>query len=241
MKAAWLPLAFLALGTLACDALPGKPREEDRYVEPAQVSDFEALYALNCSGCHGLEGRQGPATPLNDPLYLAIAPTAEIERSIRDGVEDTPMPAFARSQGGTLTDVQVAILAEGLAKHWGKPVTGPLPSYRSAQEGDATRGQASFRVFCAACHGAAGQGGERAGSVVDPSLLALTSDQGLRTTVIAGRPDLDMPAFDAYVEGRAMQEAEISDVVAWLISQRVEYPGQPYPEENPNASPQGGR
>ena len=31
------------------------------------------------------------------------------------------------------------------------------------------------------------------GSIVDPSYLALVSDQSLRSTIIAGRPDLGMP------------------------------------------------
>ena len=76
-------------------------------------------------------------------------------------------------------------------------------------------------------HGADGRGGE-AGSVVDPSFLALVSDQMLRTSVIAGRPDLGKPDWRGNSPTRAMTNQEISDVVAWMAAKRVPFPGQPY-------------
>ena len=45
-------------------------------------------------------------------------------------------------------------------------------------------------------------------------------NQGLRTTVIAGRVDLGMPDWRGLVPGRPMSSQEIADVVAWLISHR---------------------
>ena len=67
---------------------------------------------------------------------------------------------------------------------------------------------------------AEGKGGEKGASVVDPSYLALVSDQGLRTAVIAGRADLGMPDWRGYVPGHPMNDEEIADVVAWLASHR---------------------
>jgi hypothetical protein len=55
---------------------------------------------------------------------------------------------------------------------------------------------------------------------VDGSYLSLVSDQGLRTIVIAGRPDLGAPDWRGNVRGRAMTAQDISDVVAWLSAQR---------------------
>jgi hypothetical protein len=57
---------------------------------------------------------------------------------------------------------------------------------------------------------------------VDGSYLALVSDQGLRTTVIAGRPDLGAPDWRGNVRGSAMTSQDVSDVVAWLSAQRPE-------------------
>jgi hypothetical protein len=47
--------------------------------------------------------------------------------------------------------------------------------------------------------------------------------------VIAGRPELGAPDWRGDVEGRPMSAQDISDVVAWLSSQRPQLPGQPYP------------
>jgi hypothetical protein len=69
-----LLVAFMILVlTAACDRLPGKPKLEERWKPGTEVTDFSQLYAQNCSGCHGADGRLGAARPLNDPLYLALA------------------------------------------------------------------------------------------------------------------------------------------------------------------------
>ena len=91
------------------------------------------------------------------------------------------------------------------------------------------RGAQIYGTFCASCHGPEGKGGPKGSSIVDGSYLGLVSDQGLRTTVIAGRPDLGQPDWRGYVAGRSMSSQDVSDVVAWLASQRPQYPGQPYP------------
>jgi cytochrome c5 len=140
------------------------------------------------------------------------------------------MPAFARRAGGPLTNAQIDVLVRGLRRRWSKPGTvaaAGSPPY-AAPPGDAARGRDAYAVYCASCHGRDGKGGRRGGSVVDGAYLALVSDQGLRTTVIAGRPALGMPDFRSYVPGRPMSAGEIADVVAWLAAQRPEYSGQPY-------------
>src|SRR2546427_39955 len=91
------------------------------------------------------------------------------------------------------------------------------------------RGAAVYQTYCASCHGAGGRGGEKAGSIVDGSFLALVSNQSLRTMVIVGRPDLGVPDFRGNLPGRAMSSDEVSDVVAWLSAQRTQVAGRPYP------------
>ena len=68
------PAGLCALLLLGCEAMPGRPNPADRYVVPAQVTAFGALYRQYCAGCHGTDGRLGAARPLNDALYLALAP-----------------------------------------------------------------------------------------------------------------------------------------------------------------------
>ena len=105
--------------------------------------------------------------------------------------------------------------------------------------GDPQRGADVYRTYCSSCHGADGRGGSKASSIVDGSYLALVSDQQLRTIVIAGRPELGAPDWRGDVAGRPMSAQEVSDVVAWLSSQRPKFPGQPYPIASMNLG-QGG-
>lgn len=211
-----------------CEAMPGKPKPSPHDVLPSQVVAFDALYARHCAGCHGAEGRLGPARPLNDPVYLALVPRERLRHVIARGVAGTSQPAFAQSAGGELTDTQVDALVQGLIATWDRPDAArdaALPPYDSAP-GDAGRGKAVYAAACAGCHGPEGHGGPKGGPVVDPSYLALVSDQGLRATVIAGRPDLGMPDWRGYVPGQPLTRQQISDVVAWLVAQRRPVPGR---------------
>jgi cytochrome c oxidase cbb3-type subunit III len=225
----FLALMILALAT-GCDRLPGKPTPEERWKAATEVTDFSQIYARNCSGCHGADGRLGAARPLNDPLYLALASDATLRSMIAHGVPGTSAPAFAQQAGGNLTDKQVDLLVEGMRSKWGKAEnfnSVALPPYslqdaiaKGAGPGDSQRGAVAYQTYCAQCHGKDGSGGPKGGSVANPAYLALVSDQALRTAVIVGRSDLGMPDWRANIPGRPMSAQEISDVVAWLASHR---------------------
>jgi cytochrome c oxidase cbb3-type subunit 3/ubiquinol-cytochrome c reductase cytochrome c subunit len=220
---------LMALALAGCDSLPGKPKASDQVPLPSQVMAFGALYGSNCAACHGADGRLGASRPLNDPVYLALVPRAELRKVIARGVPGTLQPAFALNEGGTLTDAQIDALVGGVMDTWGKaaPVkAADLPAYAAAA-GDATRGRAVYASACAGCHGPEGKGGPKGGAVADASYLALVSDQYLRTTVIAGRTDLGMPDWRGYTPGPPLTPQQISDVVAWLIAQRRPVPGRP--------------
>src|SRR6266540_7456266 len=114
--------------------------------------------------------------------------------------------------------------------HWAKPNEAPgAPPYTANEPGDAARGATTYATFCARCHGPEGKGTAKGSSIVDDSFLALVSDQNLRTTVIAGRPDLGHPDCRNCSPDRPMTPQEVTDVVAWLVAQRKPIPGQPYP------------
>jgi cytochrome c oxidase cbb3-type subunit III len=233
----WTLLALLACPQAGCD-LPGQPRASDRYVQPNEVRTLADLYQGNCAGCHGVDGKLGPAPPLNDRLFLALIPDAELERLITEGRPGTLMPAFASARGGHLTSEQVKILAEGIKPHWG-PVE-PAPSGASpyliprspselAGPGNKEEGLKVFAQACAGCHGSHGEGGgltdgRTVGAINDPDFLALISDQALRRYVITGRPDLGMPDF-AGPKGRPvgfqpLTSQDVNKVVTLLASWR---------------------
>jgi mono/diheme cytochrome c family protein len=193
--------------------------------------DFSLLYARNCAGCHGQDGKGGAAIGLGDPVYLAIADDAAIRRATAGGVAGTAMPAFAQQSGGMLTDDQINAIVGGIRARWAKPdavLNDDVPPYAAKAPGDPKRGLTVYGVYCASCHGADGHGGARASSIVDGSYLALVSDQGLRTTVIVGRPEMGAPDWRGDVPGTPMSPEDVSDVVAWLAALRPQFPGQPY-------------
>jgi mono/diheme cytochrome c family protein len=229
------PVAAL-LVCAACTGSPGNPRAESEVISPGEVVDFNLLYGQNCAGCHGAEGKGGAGIALANPVFLAIADDDVIRRTAANGVHGTPMPAFAQSAGGMLSDKQVDALVRGI-RSWAKPGafkdTAP-PPYAALATGDPQRGADAYRTYCSSCHGVDGRGGSKASSIVDGSFLALVSDQQLRTIVIAGRPELGAPDWRGDVEGRPMPAQDISDVVAWLSSQRPQFPGQPYPISSVN-------
>jgi cytochrome c oxidase cbb3-type subunit III len=230
--------AAVALGLMlfsGCSLPHGQPRQGSETLAPSEVLEFRTLYSENCAGCHGAEGRGGAAIALADPVYLAIADDAAIRKVIANGVRGTAMPAFAESAGGMLTDKQIGVITSEMRSRWSRQgiLNGANPpSYAPKSAGDAQRGEAAYKTYCESCHGPGGRGGAKGSAVADDSFLALVSNQGLRTIVIAGRPELGAPDWRGNVSGKPMSDQEVTDVVAWLGSRRSQNPGQPYSVSN---------
>jgi cytochrome c oxidase cbb3-type subunit 3/ubiquinol-cytochrome c reductase cytochrome c subunit len=227
-----LAMAFALAG---CDHAPGRPGPGPEVIRPEQQLDFATLYKTNCVACHGTSGSHGPAISLANPVYLAIAGEDKIQDVTARGVHGTLMPAFAKGSGGTLTDQQVQVLAHGIMQTWGKPnlLAGQNPPpYQGTLTGDTARGQQAFAGSCASCHGANGagtqKGKEKIGSLVDPSYLALVSDQDIRSFILAGAPDEGMPDWRSD-SATPLTDQQITDIVAWMASLRSPNAGQPYP------------
>jgi mono/diheme cytochrome c family protein len=215
-------LAILFLLATGCDWMPGKPKFADRWVPDTAVTNFATLYNTHCAACHAIDGRLAAAHPLNDPVFLTLIDRAAFRHAVSNGVPGTTMPAFAQNLDGPLTETQIDLVVSSIFEKWSRPqdFTDVKPPPRRAAPGDTKRGAAVYQIFCVQCHGPDGKGGEKGGSVVDPSYLALVNDQGLRTAVIAGRIDFGMPDWRGYVPGKAMSGQEIADVVAWIASHR---------------------
>ncbi len=229
------------LGATGCQRLlegPAKTHEiEER---PDKVTDFAVLYGQNCAACHGVEGKNGPALAMNNPLYFGVASDDIVRKWTANGGPGGLMPAFATEAGGLLTDEQVNIIVAGMRQRWAKPATlvgMNLPPYAASQPGNVAHGSEVYAQACARCHGAAGPDGKvikagPSGSVSEPTYLALISDQGLRTVIITGRPDLGHPNYRDDIPGHPLSDTEITDVVAWLSSHRIPDPGNPHPAGN---------
>jgi cytochrome c oxidase cbb3-type subunit 3/ubiquinol-cytochrome c reductase cytochrome c subunit len=220
----WLAVgvAMLALSA-GCGPWPGKPKPGATVLRPGEIKDFGLLYGRNCAGCHGADGRGSAALPLNNPVYLEIAGDEALRKATALGVAGTLMPAFARSAGGELTDDQIELLVKEMRSRWSnrEALQGATPPpYAPDSAGAASRGAEVYTTYCAACHGTAGTGTPKGSSIVDGAYLALVSDQGLRTTIIAGRPDLRHPDWRNFLPNRPLTGREVTDLVAWLASHR---------------------
>jgi cytochrome c oxidase cbb3-type subunit 3 len=219
----------------ACSTPNGEPQANSEPVAPNQILDFDTLYAQNCAGCHGSQGRGGAAIALANPAYLAIVDETTMRNIAANGVRGTSMPAFVQRAGGMLTEQQVDVIASGIFSHWGQKQVlegANPPPYAAKAAGNVDRGQLVFGTYCASCHGSEGGGTQKGSAITNDSFLALVSDQGLRTIVITGRPELGAPDWRGNVPGHPMADQEIADVVAWLVSRRTQNPGQPYSAMN---------
>jgi cytochrome c oxidase cbb3-type subunit III len=226
-----LTLLVVIGAVCACNNLPGRPKPGPEVPRPQDVLDFETLYSRNCAGCHGDNGQLGPATPLANPEYQALIPDSTLFDIVAKGQKGTMMPPFAERAGGNLTDQQVDSIVKGIRAKWfkGNVLQGlNAPPYKSDSAGDSGRGKQIYGEQCARCHGAIGGPPGPKGSILVGSFLALVSDQTIRTTAIVGRPDLGMPDWRNRIPGKVMTDQDLSDVVAFVISQRPNTPGRPY-------------
>ena len=228
MTSRLLILAASALALSSCDWMPGKPSLADKWTPPEAITGFQDLYRMNCLGCHGDGNSIAGSITLKNPVYLATISRETLRDIIANGVAGHNMPSFSKENGGPLDDSQIETLVNGILA-WRDPAAlpaAPVPPY-SAPLGDTAAGAKAFGGSCASCHGADGDAGPKAGSVVNHFYLDLVSDQYLRTVTIAGRPELGCADFTNRTPGNPMTPDSVSDIVAWLASHRKNEFGQP--------------
>ena len=210
-------LLFVVLLTTGCEPW-GKPDLPEK--PAAEITDFHKLYGQNCSGCHGADGKLGPARILNDALYLKLIPREELKKTLIYGRPGTAMPPWALAQGGPLNEKQIDALVDGIYSTWSKPVNlrgTELPAYSaSVASGDPMHGKKLFARNCFMCHGP----GAKVGLVTSPTYLQLSSNQLIRTSIIVGRADLGMPNYQNLNAGKALSNQDVTDLVSYLASLR---------------------
>lgn len=217
-------LACLAALTAGCEHAPGYP--PDPIARPTEVTDFATLFGGNCAACHGANGQNGPAIDLANPEYQALVDDATLRKWISGGMPGTEMPAFARAQGGMLTDVQVNALIAGMRQHWLRKnvfAGATPPPYEQTLTGDAHSGEQAYQARCSACHASSQQ------QITSPHYLALVGDQALRSIIVAGRPDIGQPDWTHLGPGKSappLSSQDVHNIVAYLASLRNPVPAQ---------------
>jgi cytochrome c oxidase cbb3-type subunit 3 len=208
---------------------------------PSDIHDFTALYNENCAACHGRDGENGPATDLANPEYEALIDDATLHKWIAAGMAGTQMPAFGQANGGMLTDQQVSDIVAGMRREWLRPnafAGAQPPPYAQAQAGDDHRGQQVYQARCAMCHTQSNQ------EVTSPVYLALVTDQVLRSTIIAGSPDIGQPDWRHDSAGGQpappLSAQDVDDIIAYLAAVRNSQPAYAGSGANPPPGPPRG-
>lgn len=182
--------------------------------------DGKQLFAQHCESCHGQGGTGGVGVPLSLPAFLDSVSDDYLRKTIRNGRPGRVMPAFP-----DLSDAQVVRLVKYI-RSWSK---NKAPQFSSAHiKGNVQNGKKLFKQYCAACHGANGEGGKGTGvtfsrprdlPIIAPALnnsgfLASVSDRMIKQTLIKGRAGTPMVSFIK----QGLKEKDINDLVAYVRS-----------------------
>jgi ubiquinol-cytochrome c reductase cytochrome c subunit len=194
----WLTLAFLAhllLSSSSADA------EE---LDDAVAERGAGLYQANCAACHGTVAEGGPGLDA-DTSGPALDETdiAFIDMTLRTG----RMPYASRAAGvlrEELDDDEREAVVAWMADRFDLP--GEIPE---VGEGDASRGQELYVRNCAACHGAAGDGGISGGAVTVPPIDGLDPVATVEATRVG---PFEMPGFSEQV----LDDQQVADIAAFV-------------------------
>jgi len=208
---------------------PADRIRSERFGEREFATDGATLYGTFCAACHGRSGEgmryAGMAAfpAIGNPDFLALADDAFLTQTVRRGRPGRRMPAWGEKEGG-LRPAEITAVVAFLRERSG--IASPPPDGRPRRwvRGDAAAGGKLFAAWCAACHGAAGQGGEGP-SLANQVLLASATDSYLVETIRRGRRGTSMEGFALPSTVRpALAEEEITSVVAFLRTWEKEKP-----------------
>jgi ubiquinol-cytochrome c reductase cytochrome c subunit len=165
------------------------------------LGDGKALYAANCSSCHGSVGegtsRKGPS--------LRDAGARAADFYLRTGYMPLGDPGEQPTRTRVLfTDAEIrSIVAYVASLGNGPPIPAPQP-----QQGSVASGQKLFVDHCAGCHQIAGKGGYVTGARVPP--LSQATNRQIAEALRIG-PYL-MPRFPK----SQLSDAQVNSLIAYI-------------------------
>jgi mono/diheme cytochrome c family protein len=233
-----ITISKFLIAALAAAVLLSQARNQGRAQTPPpeQLEAGARLYAENCAVCHGDngEGRVG-ATLAKD--WPAIRPDQTVKTVIANGVAGSPMPAWSAEKGGPLSSDEIdALTAYILSWQTGGfpdlldfPTPTPVPPITPIPEveGDPNHGAVLYGENCAVCHGSKGEG--RVGATLAKDWPSIRPDLSIKTVIQSGVSGSPMLAWSTE-KGGPLEETEINDIVAFVLS----LPGANPPAERPD-------
>jgi len=207
-----LTLAILIIFQIYFWREPARLRADEEADRLAAETAGRDLFAENCTSCHGDNGEGGVGPAFNSRQFLTTTTDKSLFNLARTGIPGTLMPAWGQLFGGPFTDEQVVQLV-AFIRSWEATAPEIEPVI---EEPDPVRGAAIYQQTCFICHGANGQGSDRAPALNDPARLQKLDDGWYRSTIAHGRPAKGMPTW-----GTVLSPAQINDVVAFIASWRA--------------------
>jgi ubiquinol-cytochrome c reductase cytochrome c subunit len=202
-------------------------REPSTAAAPVPVDRGQELYRRDCAWCHGVTG-DGTSRGID----ISGRGTASVYYALSTGRMpiDEPDDAVRRGESPYSHDEILAIVA-----YTSTFVSGPDVPDIAAIEADVSVGGTRYRLLCAACHGATGEGGAQAAGSGAPSVLHASPSE-TASAIVAGPGQMpsfgsslavdDVAAVAAYVEeiqdpvttGIALPGVRVGEgLVAWLV------------------------
>ena len=209
-------LIVAALG-IAILREPARQVQAAEEIRVAAVEEGIDLYATNCVACHGAAGEGIVSYPVLDSEALRTMDTEDIFHTIERGRYNTAMAAYASSEGGILTDMQVRSLVTLIQEAPWDAVAARVdelgltpPPLAVAQIDDAliaevqamadgdrlATGLQVYAENCVACHGANGEGTTLAPALNTDELRNRLTDADITRIVTQGVPGTLMASWE---------------------------------------------
>lgn len=197
----------------------------------AQSSDDDQLleqgakiFADNCAVCHGEDG-QGRIGATLAKDWPSIRPDLRIQETVERGVKDTFMPAWGLAYGGPLDNDEIeAVTRYILSWESGEPrIIFPTPTQDTRLRltpppgvtGDPNNGAQLYKVNCAVCHGAQGEG--RIGATLARDWSSIRPDLRVKSVIESGVEGAVMPPW-SQANGGPLSDQQINDIVAYILT-----------------------
>jgi len=180
------------------------------------IAAGEKLYNKNCLICHGKTGKgegSRAGTALNSQHFLSSVSDKDLYNYVRFGREDTGMPGY----GPRLSEKDINNLVSFIRDWQTEEIDFKVPKTIS---GDLERGEKQYNLYCLNCHGEAGAGKIKMGTVLaNPQYLKYTTDKQIWIGTAYGREETRMgPSLKGLEGARQLKTEDITDIVTYIRS-----------------------
>ena len=200
-------VGYAAVGTI--------PSAEASTASQTQVEEGRKLYLEGCSSCHGMQAQGSP----NGPTLIGVG-AASVDFQVSTGRMPMAAPgAQAPSRGEPqYTEAETAAMSAYIASLAPGPAI-PTAEQLDYKDADIAEGGVLFRVNCAQCHQAAGQGGALTQGKYAPNLMESTPKEIYEAMLVGPQ---SMPVFS----DETVTPEEKKEIIHYIVAlQEAPSPG----------------